>query len=200
MDIIQEGLSSATDQEELAKERERLGWMLEHLHGLASAPAMQRMAHAMRGGEMSFSQLNAIYQLYRSGPLTIGEIAKGTGLSHNAASRMVERLVQGGLVERNEVPTDHRQKRVELTSAGIERLAILQTTTANTYIALLTQLPVPTLQRLAAVMDEIIPYLPVHPIQKGPTAGHELASNAEGVKNSGAGHREPTAAIVDESL
>lgn len=147
-----------------SEQQVRLSWMLEYLHSLASPAAFQRMAHALRDGEMSFSQLNALYQLHHEGPQTIADIARWVNLSHNAASRMVDRLVQGGLVERNEVPTDRRQKRVELTQAGIDWLYVLQTTTANSYAALLAQIPAAELDRLAEVLERVNAYLPAHPM------------------------------------
>ena len=50
--------------------------------------------------------------------MKIADIAQATGLTHNAASRLVDRLVQAGYVSRAEDAHDRRQKRVELTPAG----------------------------------------------------------------------------------
>lgn len=144
--------------------RLRIGWAFDHLHGLVEAHVFQRMADTLHGGDMSFSQLNAIYRLYRYGPQTIAEIANGADLSHNAASRMVERLVQSGLVERREVATDRRQKRVTLTPTGVEQLRDMQRFTAETYAALLSPVPTQSLRRLAAALEEVRCYLPVHPM------------------------------------
>jgi DNA-binding MarR family transcriptional regulator len=148
----------------ISKERLAVGWMLDHLHGLVDADVFQHMATALHGGEMSFSQLNAIYRLYRNGPQTIAEIAQGADISHNAASRMVERLVQGGLVERHEVQSDRRQKRVELTGAGVERLRDLQAFTAKTYTRVLSDVPEAVLSRFAEVLEDVRSHLPVHPM------------------------------------
>lgn len=177
----------------IAAERTRISWMLEYLHSIASAPMFQHMAHALRGGEMSFSQLNAIYLLYRDGPQTIADLAKGVGLSHNAASRMVERLVQGGLVLRNEVASDRRQKRVELTAAGIERLRDLQTTTAAAYAALLAGLPEPLLRRFGETLDELGPHLPVHPLLDLPMreGGNRTVGSVNDKRAGRAGTDEP---------
>lgn len=149
---------------ETLDERTRLAWLLDHLHGLAAAPVFQRMATTLRDGDMSFSQLNTLYRLYRNGPQTIAEIAKGAAISQNAASRMVEGLVQGGLVERHEVQSDRRQKRVELTLAGVERLQDLQIFTVNTYAELLAQVPASALRHLIEALEEVGEYLPINPI------------------------------------
>ena len=54
---------------------------------------------------------------------------------------MVERLVQGGLVERRENERDRRQKHIEVTAQGIERLKDMQATTMATYTAILFRAP-----------------------------------------------------------
>lgn len=49
-------------------------------------------------------------------PLTTGEIAKLTGLTSGSATRLVDRLVRAGLVERRPDPHDRRRTRVSLTA------------------------------------------------------------------------------------
>jgi len=162
---MRKGIYIAKPHEAL-DELTRLGRSFDLLHGLVDHYVFQHMASALRGGEFSFNQLNAVYRLYRFGPQTIAELARGAVLSQTAASRMVERLVQNGLVERKEVATDRRQKRVELTEAGIERLQDLQSFTVRTYADLLKHLPNDVLHRLAAVLTEMGPRLPTHPLQQ----------------------------------
>jgi DNA-binding MarR family transcriptional regulator len=72
---------------------------------------------------------------------------------------MVERLVQGGLAERREVAGDRRQRRVDLTDAGRERLRFIVDSTASGYVELLSPAPPETLHRLAAVLDELRPFI-----------------------------------------
>jgi DNA-binding MarR family transcriptional regulator len=151
---------------EAPDELTRLARAFDHLHGIVDSFVFQRMAYALQGGEFSFSQLHALYCLYRFGPQTIAELAKGGALSQTTASRMVERLVQNGLAERKEVATDRRQKRVELTEAGIERLQDLQSFTVKMYSDLLRQQPEDVLHRLATVLAEMDPGLPIHPLQR----------------------------------
>jgi len=164
---MQRGIQIAppdTAQDELT----RLGRAFDLLHGLVDNQVFMRMSTALRGGEFSFTQLNALYRLYRFGPQTIAELARGVILTQTAASRMVERLVQNGLVERNEVPTDRRSKLVELTEAGRERLQDLQVFTVQMYSALLAPLPPELRSRLAEVLADMRPYLPTHPLQQDP--------------------------------
>ena len=164
---MRKGIYIAKPHEAL-DELTRLGRSFDLLHGLVDHYVFQHMASALRGGEFSFNQLNALYRLYRFGPQTIAELARGVILTQTAASRMVERLVQNGLVERNEVPTDRRSKLVELTEAGRERLQDLQVFTVQMYAALLAPLPPELRSRLAEVLADMRPYLPTHPLQQDP--------------------------------
>jgi len=152
--------------DEAQDELTHLGRAFDLLHGIVDNHVFMRMSTALRGGEFSFTQLNALYRLYRFGPQTIAELARGVVLSQTAASRMVERLVQNGLVERNEVPTDRRQKLVELTEAGTARLEDLQAFTVRMYAGLLEPLPQELRNRLAAVLADMRPYLPTHPLHQ----------------------------------
>ncbi|GGO57060.1 MarR family winged helix-turn-helix transcriptional regulator [Streptomyces lasiicapitis] len=49
-------------------------------------------------------------------PLTTGEIAKLTGLTSGSATRLVDRLLRAGLVERHPDPHDRRRTRISLTA------------------------------------------------------------------------------------
>lgn len=53
-------------------------------------------------------------------PLTVAEVGQLMHLSHSAASRAVDRLVQDGFVVREEDPDDRRQKRLTLSKKGLE--------------------------------------------------------------------------------
>ena len=56
------------------------------------------------------------------GRLTMSEIADYTAHSTGGATRLVDRLVESGLVERVSCPTDRRAIHVVITTAGNERL------------------------------------------------------------------------------
>ncbi|EPH39494.1 MarR family transcriptional regulator [Streptomyces aurantiacus] len=49
-------------------------------------------------------------------PLTTGEIARLTGLTSGSATRLVDRLLRAGLVERHPDPHDRRRTRISLTA------------------------------------------------------------------------------------
>jgi len=162
---VRQGISIA-QPDETQGEPTQLGRAFDLIHGLVDFHVLQRMAFALQAGEFTFSQLHALHRIHRNGPHTIAELAKGLALSQTAASRMVERLVRHGLVERKELPSDRRSKVVELTEDGIAHMQDLQEFTVKTYADLLERVPPELRRRLAGVLAEIRPHLPAHPLLK----------------------------------
>jgi len=72
----------------------------------------------MRRAELSMPQLVALWFVRRAGTATISDIREHLNLSLPATSHLVDRLVVGGFVTRNEATIDRRHKDVMLTDAG----------------------------------------------------------------------------------
>lgn len=74
---------------------------------------------AFAGVQLSFSQVRMLMVLaYVDRALPINRLAEQLSLTIASAGRNVERLLQDGLVEREEHPRDRRVKLVHLTPAG----------------------------------------------------------------------------------
>lgn len=56
------------------------------------------------------------------GPVSTGEIARLTGLTSGSATRLVDRLVKAGIVERHADPHDRRRSLVSLSPEARERI------------------------------------------------------------------------------
>ena len=67
---------------------------------------------------LSTSQANALLRLYHSGACGVSDIGDHVGISNAAASQMIDRLVQMGLVERKEHIADRRVRHLTLTKKG----------------------------------------------------------------------------------
>ncbi len=78
----------------------------------------QEFKHFMDDSGLSFSQVSTLMRLHYSGQADISEVAEQMGITNAAASQLVDRLVQMGLLERTEDPVDRRIKRLALTPAG----------------------------------------------------------------------------------
>ena len=72
--------------------------------------------------DLSMREYDVLYTLAKCpGPVRIGELHRHVLLSQPALSRLVDRLVERGLVERCADPADRRGVRLSLTAAGRER-------------------------------------------------------------------------------
>ncbi|MBO0769280.1 MAG: winged helix-turn-helix transcriptional regulator [Solirubrobacterales bacterium] len=70
-------------------------------------------------GELSMREYDVLYTLSKcSAPVSLSELNAHVLLSQPAMSRMVERLVARGLIDRGRDPADGRGVRLSLTPAG----------------------------------------------------------------------------------
>ncbi len=86
------------------------------------AHIIQDFMKFMRQTGLSAPQINAVLYIYHSqnGECRLSEISGLTDSSVPAASQLVERLVQQGMVERTEDPLDRRNKKLRLTGACLK--------------------------------------------------------------------------------
>ena len=88
--------------------------------------AYEQVSHALRGQtvsdwvelELTMAQLKTLFTLEYRGPATIGQTAARLGISLPTASHLVDKLVQGGFVERTEDPADRRRTLAAVTDKG----------------------------------------------------------------------------------
>jgi len=79
--------------------------------------------HFMDEHDLSPSQAGTLMRLYHCVAEGVSDIGEHLGITAPAASQMVERLVQGGLLERREDPHDRRYKQIVLTLRGTALIA-----------------------------------------------------------------------------
>lgn len=67
---------------------------------------------------LSNPQISTLMRIYYRGACGVSDVGSHTGVTNAAASQMVERLVQQGLLERAEDANDRRVKQLSLTRKG----------------------------------------------------------------------------------
>ncbi|MHB9034896.1 MAG: MarR family winged helix-turn-helix transcriptional regulator [Anaerolineae bacterium] len=87
--------------------------------GLSMRHLMGEQLALARSKGLSMPQIGLLNRV-KHVPASINELGEEFGVSGAAASQMIDRLVQLGLVSRSESPHDRRVKMIELTSQGIE--------------------------------------------------------------------------------
>jgi DNA-binding MarR family transcriptional regulator len=80
--------------------------------------SMRNFIHYARKSGLSMSHLGAIFHIHRMGSCGVTDLGDHLGVTSAAASQMLERLVQQGLILRKEDPDDRRVKRIALTETG----------------------------------------------------------------------------------
>jgi DNA-binding MarR family transcriptional regulator len=75
-----------------------------------------------RQNGFTITQIAALFLIHRKGSNCISDIGDELDITNAAASQMLERLVQLGLIQRTENPNDRRFKQVTLTEKGYQAL------------------------------------------------------------------------------
>ncbi|MFM0045649.1 MarR family transcriptional regulator [Paraburkholderia sediminicola] len=135
-----------------------IGRKLELLYGLVASRVFHH-ASTMLSGDVTFARVISLFHLNHHESQTIAEIAEATGLSHAAASRMVDGLYREGVVDRREAAEDRRQKCVELTADGLKKIEAMRQVTTEAYAELMAQVPRELRTRLDGILTELEPYL-----------------------------------------
>ena len=88
----------------------------------AHAAVMKQFAAEDTWTDVSMREYDVLYTLSKCpAPLRIGELHRHVLLSQPALSRMVDRLVERGFVQRCPDPADRRGTRLSLTAAGRDK-------------------------------------------------------------------------------
>jgi DNA-binding MarR family transcriptional regulator len=92
--------------------------------------AVSRLARRLRtstGGGLTSSQLSALFAVEKSGAVRLAELAAIEGVSAPTITRIVDRLVDAGLLTRDADPRDRRCAQVALTARGRGELRRIRT-------------------------------------------------------------------------
>jgi DNA-binding MarR family transcriptional regulator len=100
---------------------DHLGYWLRCLSNLVS----QAFAKRLEKHDVSVPQWVVLRCLYDMQNTSLSELASTIGVDNGALSRMVERLVQKGLIVRDTDPANRRTVRLRLTDAGNTLVPVL---------------------------------------------------------------------------
>lgn len=112
------------------------GWL-----GMFTQVSIEQFIRFMKQGGLTVPQLCALMNLFHEGDRTVGDIAAFLEVTAAAASQVIDRLVDRGLVGRTEAADDRRYKRLTLTAAGRTLIAEAREQQAQHVRAALAALP-----------------------------------------------------------
>ena len=82
--------------------------------------SMREHSHFAKSIGLSMPQVGILMQLHYRSNCGISDIGERFDITNAAASQLVDKLVQSGLIQREEDPNDRRAKRLSLTAKGKE--------------------------------------------------------------------------------
>jgi DNA-binding MarR family transcriptional regulator len=80
--------------------------------------SLRERSHFAKATGLSMPQFGILMQLHYRGNCGISDIGDRFDISNAAASQLVDKLVQNGLIQREEDPNDRRAKLLNLTEKG----------------------------------------------------------------------------------
>jgi DNA-binding MarR family transcriptional regulator len=90
-------------------------WMEMAMHR-----SMRGHMHYAREKGLSRSMIGTLFYLSHRHHTGVNDLSEHLGVSSAAASQMLERLVEEGLIQRIEDPEDRRMKKITLTDSGYQ--------------------------------------------------------------------------------
>lgn len=87
---------------------------------MAMHHSMRERSHFAKASGLSMPQFGILMQLHYRGNCGVSDIGDRFDITNAAASQLVDKLVQSGLIQREENPQDRRAKLLNLTDKGRE--------------------------------------------------------------------------------
>ena len=100
----------------------RVARLLDDLNVLVRTNADGRMLQILQRGDLTLPQVLSMRLMQQQGPQRVSSLAKQLKLTAGAVSRLVDRLVAKGLVDRREHDRDRLQKTLCITPSGVRLL------------------------------------------------------------------------------
>ncbi len=105
--------------------------------------------------DLTMAQLKTLFTLEYGGAATIGQTAERLGISLPTASHLIDRLVNGGFVDRTEDPGDRRRTLAAVTTKGSDLTRRLRQGGRDSLLDWLTLMDDGSLSALAHGMDHL---------------------------------------------
>jgi len=123
---------------------------------LVLAPLIQDFMRFMQQQGLSSHQIHILMFIYHAGQCQVSDVGVLTGASKAAASQAVDRLVQQGLVEREEDPQNRRTKILRLSdkARGLIRVGVSSNPFLMNVVASLTAREHETLQEALGILAQ----------------------------------------------
>ena len=106
--------------------------------------------------ELTMPQLKVLFRLNAQGPSKVGALARALRVTLPTMTGILDRLVEQGLIRRDEDPADRRVVISRLTESGEELVDRLQASSRTRLARVYETLPVEALERHVAALEEVL--------------------------------------------
>lgn len=105
--------------------------------------------------DLTQPQIFTLWQLKEHGPMTMGELSELMSVTHGVATRMVDRLLKKGMVDRYNDENDRRVVHISLTKQGTEVTAEVVTEAMTVIRGVFKDVPQRDREEYLALMGRI---------------------------------------------
>lgn len=112
-------------------------------------------AGKVRFSDLSMAQSIAVMTVREQQPLSITKLSKLLGVSAPSASSMVDRLVERGILTREQNPKDRRKVRVQISPEVVSELDRIENFILQDFITLVKKLGPETASKWCEVLIEV---------------------------------------------
>jgi DNA-binding MarR family transcriptional regulator len=133
-----------------------LAELIQRFNTVVNGRASSGSLMLMHESGLSFPQIIVLYALQSQGAQSISRLAELTRLSAPAASQMVDRLVAGGFVSREENPADRRVRVVAMRTKGAKLVEHLNRVRREEIEQACARLPRALRARFVGVLGEVV--------------------------------------------
>jgi DNA-binding MarR family transcriptional regulator len=106
--------------------------------------------------ELTMPQLKVLFRLNAQGPAKVGALARALRVTLPTMTGILDRLVEQGLIRRDEDPGDRRLVISRLTDSGEELVDRLQAASRTRLTRVYEALPLEALERHVAALEEVL--------------------------------------------
>lgn len=143
-------MSTARPRAPIAQQMETL-LSAARIFGAITAEAVAKV-----GAGVTLPQLRVLVLASQPGRLNATGVAEALGVHLSSASRICDRLVQAGLLDRRDLPQDRRHVELTLTPAGERLLASVNEHRQEVFSRILQRMRPPEREALAAALASFV--------------------------------------------
>ena len=113
------------------------------------------MGKKKKFGDLSMAQVNTLMTIRKRGPMSLSELATDLCVSPPSASAMVDRLVEKGLVTREQSPEDRRRVVIRVSPEAMKEIVTIEEVIFQAFVDIVERVGPEVAEQWCAVLDKV---------------------------------------------